>query len=378
MSQTSIIEIQDFALWKKMENQRAFFSFDLELTARCNNNCRHCYINLPAGDRQAQKQELSLEEIGAMAEQAVSLGAMWCLVTGGEPLLRQDFSQIYMLLKKKGLLVSIFTNACLITPEHVTLFKRYPPRDIEVSVYGVTRQTYEAVTRKPGSYTQFRRGLDLLINNAIRVRLKAMAMRSNVHELPEIALFCRQYTKDYFRFDPVLHLRYDGDEQRNAGIHLERLSPEEIVTIEQADEQRADALRKSCDKLIVPELAQTGGDHLFGCGAGSSSFTVSFDGHFQLCSDLRQPDCRYNLRQGSLAEAWHDFVPRVLDMRSTNPEFLAKCHRCPIINLCLGCPARGYLETGRLDGWCEYFCQVAHARTEAVHAGLQGALPKDE
>ena len=66
-----------------------------------------------------------------------------------------------------------------------------------------------------------------------------MALRSNVHELPEIARFCRQYTCDYFRFDPLLHLRYDGDPQRNAEIKLERLSPEEIVAIEQADEERA-------------------------------------------------------------------------------------------------------------------------------------------
>ncbi len=71
--------------------KRKAWSFDLEITARCNNNCRHCYINLPPGDRNAQANEMSLEQIGKIAQQAVEIGCIWCLITGGEPLLRKDF-----------------------------------------------------------------------------------------------------------------------------------------------------------------------------------------------------------------------------------------------------------------------------------------------
>ena len=155
-------------------------SFDLEVTARCNNNCRHCYINLPADDASVKKKELSLSQIKKIVDQAVDLGALWCLVTGGEPLLREDFFEIYLYLKKKGLLVSVFTNAALITNEHINLFKKYPPRDIEVTVYGTTKGIYEQVTRKPGSFAAFMAGLNLLIENNIKVRFKAMALRSNV------------------------------------------------------------------------------------------------------------------------------------------------------------------------------------------------------
>ena len=141
----SAIEIQDFPLWDKMKTKKGLFYFDLEITARCNCNCRHCYINLPAGDKKAQKEELSVEKIDAIAREAVDLGAIWCLITGGEPLLRKDFSEIYMSLKRKGLLVSVFTNATLITEKHADMFKVYPPRDIEVSVYGITKKTYEKI-----------------------------------------------------------------------------------------------------------------------------------------------------------------------------------------------------------------------------------------
>lgn len=358
--------LPDFSLWRKLAGRRVPLDFALEITARCNNGCRHCYINLPAGDGQAEMWELSPAEIGDIADQAVSLGALWCLLTGGEPLLRPDFSEIYLALRRKGLLVSVLTNACLVTDEHVALFRQYPPRDVEVTVYGVSADIYERVTRRPGSYAAFRRGLDLLQDGGVKVRLKAMALRSNVHELPDMAAFCRRRTADYFRFDPLLHLRYDRDEGRNAEIRAERLSPEEIVSIERADEERSGALEKRCDRLIVPGFADYQCGHLFHCGAGNGSFCVSYDGKFRLCPDLWHPDCTYDLRQGSLARAWGELVPRVRDLRSDNPEFLRRCRRCPLFNLCLWCPAHAHLETGDLDVPVDYFCQVAHARAAAL------------
>ena len=197
-------------------------------------------------------EELSSAEILRIAGEAASLGAVWCLVTGGEPLLRPDFPEIYLGLKRLGLLVSVFTNATPVTDEHVALFQRYPPRDIEVTVYGVTKETYERVTRRPGSYDAFMRGLIGCFAGGVKVRLKTVAIRSNMHEMAEIERFCREHTKDYHRFDPVMHLRLDGDPVRNADIRAERLTPEEIVALEQADEERLNVLTKNCrqDNLL--------------------------------------------------------------------------------------------------------------------------------
>lgn len=349
--------------------ERKALSFDLEITARCNNDCRHCYINLPASDVRAKKSELSIAQISDIAGQAVAMGSLWCLINGGEPLLREDFADIFLLLKKKGLLVSVFTNACLLTAEHIELFKKYPPRDMEVTVYGVTEETYERVSRKPGSYSAFRRGLDLLLKAGIKVRLKAMALRSNVSELPAIAAFCRKYTKDYFRFDPLLHLRFDGNEARNIEIRAERLDADEIVAIEQADRERSNSLKKNCDRIVFPEGHQRHCGHLFHCGAGLQSFSVSPQGIFRLCSALWHLDCVVDLKKTSLADAWDTLVPQVRSLTSSDAEFLEKCHSCKIVNLCLWCPANAYLEHGQLDAWSDYFCRVAHARAAAIRSG---------
>lgn len=358
------IPLDQFSLWEKTRAKRIPFSFELEITARCNNDCRHCYINLPAGDRVARDKELSFEEIKEIVDETVSMGALWCLVTGGEPLLREDFSSIYSHLKKKGLLISVFTNATLITEEHIRLFQRYPPRELEVSVYGVTQETYDRVTRRAGSYDSFMRGLALLLGNGIKVRLKAMALRSNLHEMPEIARFCREKTKDYFRLDPFLHLRYDGNQKRNEDIRSERLSPEEIAALEASDPERFEALQKSCGRLIDSDSSCTDCNHLFHCGAGNDSFSLSYDGLLRLCASLWHPDCVYDLKKGNLKEAWQIFIPKVREMKSNSNEFLDKCRVCSIVDLCMWCPAHAHLETGAMDTPVDYFCRVAHARTE--------------
>jgi radical SAM protein with 4Fe4S-binding SPASM domain len=347
------------------ENQRVL-GFQLELTARCNNNCRHCYINLPAGDRLAQEKELNFEEIMDIADQAIHMGALWCTITGGEPLLRSDFKDIYLGLKRKGLIVSIFTNATLIKEDHIELFKKYRPRDIEVTVYGITKKTYEAVTRQPGSYHSFIQGLNILLQSGLEVKLKTMAIRSNFKELPQITQFCRERTKEYFRFDPLLSLRLDLDPTRNEEIKLERLTPKEIVAIEMADSERFNCLEKDCDRLINLKLSYVTSDKLFSCSTGVGTFVIGSDGNLRLCLSLHHPKCIYDLKNGSLADAWQNFIPKIRDMRSSNQEFLDNCRKCPIIDLCAWCPAHAYVETGEIDSWVDYFCQVAHERAKAL------------
>lgn len=364
----SSVDIQDFPLWEKIKQKNGLVSFELELTARCVNNCRHCYINLPAGDG-AREKELSFEEIREIADEAARMGALWCMLTGGDPLIRPDFNDIYVYLKKKGFFLSVLTTGVLVTEEHARLFKKYPPRDVEITVYGTSKKTYERITRQPGSFDRFRRGLDLLLENGIGVRLKAMALRSNYEDMDEIAEFCRKMTKDYYRFDPLLHLRVDGRKDRNKEIVSERLTPEQIVELEKADPERARFMEQHCDRLIQP-VCDPACNHLFHCGAGLGKFYVTYDGLFCLCSSLRHPDCVYDLKQGTLEDAFRNFVPKVRDMSSNRKAFMEKCRACSIVNLCLWCPAHAHLETGELDLPIDAFCKAAHVRAERLDISM--------
>jgi len=366
-SYTSNIPLPEAPIWEKQLNRKGrLLAMDLEVTARCNNNCRHCYINVPDNSRDAKKKELSLKKIKDIADQACSLGALWCLITGGEPLLRSDFEEIYIYLKKKGLLVSVFTNATLINQSHIDLFKKWPPRNTAVTVYGVTKKTYERVTRKPGSFKKFMHGLNLMFDAGIPVTLKAMALQSNKKEFEAIAHFCKKMSRSSFRFDPMLHLRFDGDHIRNQEIKSERMTPEEITLFEQQDDVRFSEMKEDCNNLINNVLADNEKSFLFNCGTGLSECTIGHDGKFRLCSSLTHSDCVFDLNRGNLAEALSTFVPVIRNMRSENSDFLENCLKCPIVNLCYCCPAHAYLEDGRLDSPASYFCDVAHVRKESL------------
>ncbi len=369
--------IRSHPIWQKMRMAHAVTSFELEITARCNINCAHCYINLPPGDQNARSKELDLAEIEWIVDEAVAMGAVGCLLTGGEPLLRSDFESVYLKLKKKGLLITLFTNATLITERHVRLFQKYPPNAIEVTVYGATEKTYERVTRKKGSYAAFRKGLEKLHAAGIGVRLKAVALKSNLEEMGEISRFCRERTKDFFRFDPLIHLRYDGNPLRNQEIRGERLSAAEISELERADDERFNILTEDCGRYIASEEMDNPENRLFMCGIGKETFCISPDGVFRPCATLCHPDWLVSLRSGGLYDAWHRLVPELWGLRSDRSEYMAHCGTCQLINLCQWCPARAFLETGQMDMPIEYFCEVTKARADQIVRFRDGIRSSD-
>ena len=175
----------------------------------------------------------------------------------------------------------MFTNAALIDRSHVALFKKYPPRDIEITVYGgnerdvraghpQARQLRKIHARSGFAFWKAACGF---ASRAVPIPVQHRRIRRNRRILPGAG------PKDYYRFDPQLHLRFDGDERRNREIVSERLTPEEIVALEQADEKRMAVFMKSCDALINHDLAHVNCNHLFHCGAGNGSFNVSYDGY---------------------------------------------------------------------------------------------------
>ncbi|WP_136805326.1 radical SAM/SPASM domain-containing protein [Desulfosediminicola flagellatus] len=359
------IEIQDIAFWNDVIQANPLLSFSLELTARCNNNCRHCYVNLPTNDISSINSELSLVEIKRIVDQVVQRGALWVLLTGGEPLLRDDFQEIYLYLKRKGLLVSVFTNGTLLNEEYVKLFRDYPPRDLELTVYGVSPEIYGNVTGKKNHFDLFINGLDLLDKYNVSYRLKAIAMKSTLDEFDKIKSFCQGRTKDYFYFDYKLHLRTDRNQLRNQLIIEERLSTKEILKLEADDPARSKALAKNCDNLIGNKTyKKEDGQSLFRCAIGNGSMYISSDGSLRLCQSLTHDKFVYDLKQGTLESALKTLVPKITESRSDSPEYSQRCGTCNYLNLCMWCPAHAYLECGRLDEMVDYFCELAHE-----HAG---------
>jgi len=334
------INLDRFPLWGKMKDKGHLSHVSMELTERCNNNCVHCYINLPTNDEEAQKnkkKEITFEEIKAIVDEAARMGCLSWHLTGGEPLLREDFSHIYLYLKRKGMRITIFTNATLINAKITNLFKKYPLENLEVSIYGLSQKTYEAVTRNPGSFDAFMKGINLLKLNRIPFTLKAAVLPQNFQEIEKMRGFTQSLTGKPLGVVLKLNLgsRFNGRGKRNL-IKKLRLPQDKVMEVLKQDEKR---YRKDMEKFCQKFLGAPGDDRLFICGAGVGGCHIDAYNNFQLCMLLRHPDCVYSLRKGSFKEAWEKFVPQVRKIRVNNKKYQEKCQRCFLKSFCEQCPA---------------------------------------
>ncbi len=366
MSYIEKINLDRFPIWQKMKDKGLLSHVSMELTERCNNDCIHCYINLPADDENAKKKEITFKEIRRIVDEAVELGCLSWHLTGGEPLLRKDFSDIYLYLKKKGIRVTLFTNATLISSEITNLFGKYPPQDIEVTTYGLSKRTYEGVTRNPGSFDAFRQGISLLKQDRIQFTLKTAVLPQNFHEINKMRDFAQSLTGKPLGVVLKLNLgsRFNDGSKRSQIKRL-RLPPDKVIDVLKQDEEK---YRKDIARFCQKFLGTPGDDRLFICGAGVGGCHIDAYNNFQLCLLLRHPDCVYSLRQGSFKEAWEEFVPRVRETRANNKKYQEKCQQCFLKSFCEQCPAWSWMEHGVLDEPVEYLCEIAHA--EAVWLGL--------
>jgi radical SAM protein with 4Fe4S-binding SPASM domain len=346
---------------------------DIELTERCNNNCIHCCINLPADDLAAKEKELSTSRIKEILEEARSLGCLRVRFTGGEPLLREDFEELYIFIRKLGIRVLLFTNATLITPSLADLFSSMPPLEkIEISVYGMKKASYEAVTRIPGSFENAWRGINLLVERKVPFVAKGALLPSNKEEIAEF----EAWAATILRMDkpPTHSMFFDlrcrrDDKSKNELIKNLRVSAEEgLMLLTRRKEEYIKEMKEFCAKFM-----RLAGDELLSCGSGRGRGCLDAYGYFQPCMMLRHPDCVYDLKKGSLKDALTNFFPKLREMKATNPEYLNRCAKCFLKGLCEQCPAKSWMEHGTLDTPVEYLCRAAH--TQARYLGL---LKEDE
>ena len=341
---------------------------DIELTERCNNNCIHCYINLPDNDVRAKEKELSTEEVKDILKEAASLGCLTVRFTGGEPLLREDFEGLYLFARGLGLKVLLFTNATLITPLLVELFARIPPLEkIEITVYGMKKESYEGVTRISGSFEAAWNGVDLLLEKKVPFVVKSALLPPNKMEMEEFETWAS--TIPWMDKPPSYVLSFDlrcrrDSEEKNRIIEGLRLLPEDgLKVLARRREEFFRGMKEFCSKFIAPP-----GSKLLSCGAGMGGGCVDAYGHFQLCMLLRHSTTLYDLKKGSLKDALQNFFPEVRKMKAKNSDYLSRCARCFLKGLCEQCPAKSWMEHGTLDTPVEYLCEIAP--TQARYLGL--------
>ena len=342
-------------LLKKSRDRRIPFSGDVELTARCNLRCIHCYINKPDDDNDALRQELTAKQLCRIIDEIVDEGCLWLLLTGGESLIRRDFKDIYRHAKKKGLLITLFTNGTCIDKGIADFLADWYPFSIEITLYGRTQKTYEAVTRVAGSYDRCMKGIEFLLERGLPLSLKSTILSRNKHELWEMKSFAESLGVQ-FRFDAVLVPRLDGKRT----VERFRISPEEVVALDEADEDRLSDWLEFNTRFheSVPKP-----DRVFQCGAGTQGFYVDSEGRLTPCTMTRSRF--YDLTKGNFCEGWQTFVGEVIKERIEGDR---PCRSCSLAFVCHNCPGWAELTQGKNGQPIDYLCRIAQLRQNLFNA----------
>ncbi len=320
-----------------------------ELTGRCNFSCKMCYVH----ELSCQPhQELSAEEWIGIGESARDAGMLFLLLTGGEPLLRKDFKEIYLELRKMGFMISVNTNASLISGEALELFRQYPPVRLNVSLYGGSNETYKNLCGAPA--------FDMVLTNLRALKAAGLAVKINcsvtpynggdIEKIYAIAqeLECPVQATSYM-YPPV---RVNGCQYGQAPA---RFSPLEAAEHQlRCREQYLTPQQLAASAYALPETeAECAGEQgePMRCRAGRTALWITWDGRMQSCGTF--PNGGYSLREMSFDQAWTRVREETMEIHMPSA-----CTNCELKKQCIACAAACAAETGSTTGKPEYICQM--------------------
>lgn len=332
-----------------------------ELTPVCNMSCRMCYVRMSKAQQEAVHPLRTSEEWLRLGAEAKENGLLYLLLTGGEPFLRPDFREILSGLHQMGFVISINSNGTLIDEETVAWLRETPPVRINLTLYGASDATYERLCGNPQGFTQATRGIRLLREAGISVKINCSITPYNAGDLEAIFDFCRRekliVQATSYMFPP---LRRDA---AKVGWN-DRFTPREAAyysaKVEALLNGEDEFLRRMKEKNLDGLASDPGDDCLetqgegIRCRAGKCSFWVTWDGKLLPCGMLTDGHAE-DVFQVGFQKAWQRAVEAAGAIRLP-----AKCKNCQMRDQCKACAAMVYTESGNFQTVPEYRCRMAH------------------
>ncbi len=337
---------------------------NFEITPRCNLACRMCYVRLSKEQVMERGGELSTETWKSYIADAIDQGMLLMLLTGGEPMLRPDFSDIYEFSHERGVLISINTNGTMLTKEHLDLFAKMPPLRINMSLYGASETTYGDLCGDGDAFNRVVSAIKMLRGIGIDVKLNHTVTPYNVCDMEAVHMLAKELEV------PVQMASYMFPPARRGVNADSRLSAEEsakaslkIAKLGMTEEHYAMRLRQlanceagigsndECMELPVADDAENDVGEKVRCRAGVCNFWLAWDGNMLPCGIMPYP--KVNIEEaGGFANAWRMVREYVRQMRMP-----AKCRDCALRSVCDVCVAGCICETGAANGVPEYMCR---------------------
>ena len=327
----------------------------IELLPLCNMNCDMCYVRLGREEMEAKGRLRTADEWLEIGRQMKDAGVLFLLLTGGEPFLYPDFRRLYLELRKMGMIITINTNGTLIDEDLAEFFGKYKPRRVNITLYGTDEETYDKLCHYPGGYEKTLRGIRLLREQGVDVKVGGSLARANQDDLDKL-LNIGEELNIPVRVDTYM---MPATRERDLPYNMQsRLNPEEAARArihalkrEMGPEVFPQYVCQSVERADHPEPAEAKPGHM-SCMAGQCSFTINWQGEMRPCVILTEP--AISVFEVGFKAAWKYIVEETHKILLNK-----KCSTCHMRHLCRTCAASALLETGSYDGVPDYMCRYA-------------------
>ena len=325
----------------------------IELLPLCNMNCDMCYVRLSREEMEAKGRLRTADEWPEIGRQMKDAGVLFLLLTGGEPFLYPDFRRLYLELRKMGMIITINTNGTLIDEDLAEFFGKYKPRRVNITLYGTDEETYDKLCHYPGGYEKTLRGIRLLREQGVDVKVGGSLARANRDDLDKLFDIGEELDIPV-RVDTYM---MPATRERDLPYNMQsRLNPEEAARARihalkrgMGPELFPQYVRQSVERADHPEPAEAKPGHM-SCMAGRCSFTINWQGEMRPCVILTEP--AISVFEVGFKAAWKYIVEETHKILLNE-----KCSTCQMRHLCRTCAASALLETGSYGGVPDYMCR---------------------
>jgi SynChlorMet cassette radical SAM/SPASM protein ScmE len=335
----------------------------LNITNRCNLECLYCGVSATKN----QPGDLSLEEWREVVDELARLKVFQLLVSGGEPFMRADLSELLNHILRYHFRISINTNGTLFDDETISQVCRSGRLDyVQISLDGADSQTHDRIRGK-GSFERTMRGLETVRRWEAPFSFFVVVSRNNKDSLQKIVRLSKRIGASQISFSPLLpqgsalshfhDLFLLFDEWKEVEAELKELKKRYprliggslIKTIERMFE---------ISKIDIPDHKSIKAHLITSCGGSVSECSIRPDGWVIPCDRLW--DYRVeNVRDKGFESIWlhSQGFKKFRERYSRRMDSFPECRDCIYTSLCRGgCPAIPYYMGRGIEGWDPLSC----------------------
>lgn len=335
-----------------------------EITRRCNLSCIHCRSSSEIGH---QKTGFTTEQALALIEDIASFAKPVMVLTGGEPLLREDLFDIAGYGHEKGFRMCLATNGTLVTDSTCENIKTSGIQIVSLSLDGASPETHDNFRNQSGAFEGTIRAARTFKEHNISFIINSSFTKRNQKDIKEVYKLAKELgatawylfmivptgrgedvleelidVKDY---DEILNWHYEMEKQEDTLLVRPTCAPHYYRIVLQRSQQEGETFKRRNLKF------STGGSK--GCLAGQLIALIDVDGNVLPCSYFPEP--AGNVKEQPFKEIWEH--SKLFQELRDFKQYKGKCGVCEFVNVCGGCRARAYAIEGDYlseEPFCSY------------------------